>query len=147
MTETSVSPGPIVLWLSSRFENLELGQAVLEYVCRVRGIENDAEHWIGVALREALANAIKHGNRQDPTRRVMLSLGGTAEDLEIVVGDEGEGFETTAVADPLAPENQMKTSGRGIFYMKTFMDDVRFGRHEAGGMEIVLTKNLNAGKE
>src|ERR1035441_2554243 len=76
MTESPpASPGPIVLWLSSRYENLELGQAVLEYVCRLRGIENDAEHWIGVALREALANAIKHGNRQDPSRRVMLSLG------------------------------------------------------------------------
>ena len=80
MTESSpASPGPIVLWLSSRYENLELGQAVLEYVCRLRGIENDAEHWIGVALREALANAIKHGNRQDPARRVMLSLGGLRE--------------------------------------------------------------------
>jgi serine/threonine-protein kinase RsbW len=142
MTESSVSPGPIVLWLSSRYENLELGQAVLEYVCRLRGIENDAEHWIGVALREALANAIKHGNRQDPERRVMLSLGGSADDLEIVVGDEGEGFETAAVADPLAPENQMKTSGRGIFYMKTFMDDVTFSRGARGGTVLTMRKHL-----
>jgi serine/threonine-protein kinase RsbW len=145
MIESSApAPGPIVLWLSSRYENLELGQAVLEYVCRLRGIENDAEHWIGVALREALANAIKHGNRQDPSRRVMLSLGGSATDLEIVVGDEGEGFETTAVADPLAPENQMKTSGRGIFYMKTFMDDVTFSRGERGGTVLTMRKHIGS---
>lgn len=142
MTESSVSPGPIVLWLSSRYENLELSQAVLEYVCRMRGIENDAEHWIGVALREALANAIKHGNRQDPARRVMLTIGGPADDLEIVVGDEGEGFETSAIADPLAPENQMKTSGRGIFYMKTFMDDVTFSRGARGGTILTMRKHL-----
>src|ERR1017187_8087431 len=110
MTESSpASPGPIVLWLSSRYENLELGRAVLEYVCRLRGIENDAEPWIGVALREPLANAIKHATRLDPSRRVMLSLGGSAPNLAIVVGDEGEGFEAPTVAAPLAPENQMKT--------------------------------------
>ncbi len=137
-------PGPIVLWLSSRYENLELAQAVLEHVCRERGVETDAEHWMGVALREALANAIKHGNRQDPGKRVYLSLGGGARTLEIVVGDEGEGFEPSAVADPLAPENQMKTSGRGIFYMKTFMDEVTFSRGENGGTILSMRKNLDS---
>ncbi|HTS03662.1 MAG TPA: ATP-binding protein [Thermoanaerobaculia bacterium] len=136
-------PGPIVLWLSSRYENLELAQAVLEHVCRVRGIGTDAEHWMGVALREALANAIKHGNRQDPAKRVYLSLGGGADAIEILVGDEGEGFEASAVADPLAPENQMKTSGRGIFYMKTFMDEVTFARGENGGTLLSMKKNLD----
>ena len=137
-------PGPIILWLSSRYENLELAQAVLEHVCKERGIEADAEHWMGVALREALANAIKHGNRQDPAKRVYLSLGGGAKSLEIVVGDEGEGFEPAAVADPLAPENQMKTSGRGIFYMKTFMDEVTFSRGENGGTILSMRKNLDS---
>ena len=136
------SPGPIVLWLSSRYENLELAQAVLEHVCKVRGMGTDAEHWVGVALREALANAIKHGNRQDPAKRVYLSLGGGAHDIQIVVGDEGEGFEPSAVADPLAPENQMKTSGRGIFYMKTFMDEVNFSRGENGGTILSMRKKI-----
>jgi serine/threonine-protein kinase RsbW len=138
------TPGPIVLWLSSRYENLELAQAVLEHVCKVRGIGTDAEHWMGVALREALANAIKHGNRQDPAKRVYLSLGGAEDAIEIVVGDEGEGFEATAVADPLAPENQMKTSGRGIFYMKTFMDEVTFSRGENGGTILSMKKKLES---
>jgi serine/threonine-protein kinase RsbW len=138
------TPGPIVLWLSSRYENLELAQAVLEHMCKVRGIGTDAEHWVGVALREALANAIKHGNRQDPAKRVYLSLGGSENAIEIVVGDEGEGFEAAAVADPLAPENQMKTSGRGIFYMKTFMDEVTFSRGENGGTLLSMKKRLES---
>jgi serine/threonine-protein kinase RsbW len=69
------------------------------------------------------------------------------ETLEIRIRDEGPGFDPGTVGDPLAPENRLKTSGRGIFYMKTFMDDVRFERLEGGGMEIVLTKNLSAWKE
>jgi serine/threonine-protein kinase RsbW len=137
-------PGPIVLWLSSRYENLELAQAVLEHVCKARGVETDAEHWMGVALREALANAIKHGNQQDPAKRVYLSLGGAPNTLEIVVGDEGAGFEPTTVADPLAPENQMKTSGRGIFYMKTFMDEVTYSRGENGGTILSMKKKLDS---
>ena len=137
-------PGPIVLWLSSRYENLELAQAVLEHVCKERGIEADAEHWMGVALREALANAIKHGNRGNPDKRVYLSIGGEGDELKIVVGDEGDGFEPDAIADPLAPENQLKTSGRGIFYMKTFMDDITFTRGQSGGTVLTMRKNLKA---
>jgi serine/threonine-protein kinase RsbW len=67
-----------------------------------------------------------------------------ADTLAISIRDEGPGFDPEAVADPLAPENRLKTSGRGIFYMRTFMDYVRFQRHPAGGMEIVLKKNLGA---
>jgi|SRR5450631_565697 len=139
---TEISPGPIVLWLASRYENLELAQAVLDHVCHHRGIGGDTEHWIGVALREAVANAIKHGNRQDAKKRVYLALGGEGNTLTITVGDEGEGFEPAAVADPLAPENQLKTSGRGIFYMKTFMDDVSFSRGESGGTILAMKKVL-----
>ncbi len=141
---TDFSPGPIVLWLASRYENLELAEAVLLHACRQRGLAGENEHWIGVALREALANAIKHGNRGNPDKRVYLSIGGDGDELKIVVGDEGDGFEPDAVADPLAPENQLKTSGRGIFYMKTFMDDITFSRGETGGTVLTMSKNLKA---
>ena len=135
------------LAIGSRFENIELVQIVLKDSLERLGLDEDTLYWVDIAVREAVANAIKHGNRQDPAKRVYLSLAGGAEAIEIVVGDEGQGFEATAVADPLAPENQMKTSGRGIFYMKTFMDEVRFERAEGGGMEIFLTKNLASGTE
>ena len=67
--------------------------------------------------------------------------------LRIRIRDEGTGFDPGKVVDPLAPENRFKTSGRGIFYMKTFMDEVRFSLADGGGMEIVLTKDLTQGKQ
>ena len=135
------------LAIGSRFENIELVQVVLRDCLERLGMEEDTRHWVDVAVREALANAIKHGNRQDTSKRIHLEMNVVGENLQISIRDEGEGFDPTAVDDPLAPENRLKTSGRGIFYMKTFMDDVRFRRVEGGGMEIVLTKNLGSGKE
>jgi serine/threonine-protein kinase RsbW len=137
----------VVLWLSSRYENIELAMAALEDVSRHAGIESDMEHWIGMALREAVANAIKHGNRQDPDKRVMVSFTVKEEEIIIAVGDEGPGFDSSAIADPLAPENQLRPSGRGIFYMKTFMDHVGFAPGGAGGGTIVtMIKNLKTKK-
>jgi serine/threonine-protein kinase RsbW len=140
---TAASPGPIVLWVSSRYENIELAQAALAHVCRQRGIDADMEHWIGMALREAVANAVKHGNRLDPDKRVLVKFDGVGNDLRIEVGDEGTGFDPERISDPLAPENQLKTSGRGIFYIRTFMDDVAFSRGEGGGTVLTMHKDLS----
>src|SRR5512138_757118 len=137
-TPSSNDAGPIRMSLSSRFENIELAQHLCGKLLEGREVSEETRHWLLMALREALANAIKHGNRQDLSKRIHL---------EISIRDEGEGFDPAAVEDPLAPENRLKTSGRGIFYMKTFMDDVRFRKADGGGMEIVLTKDLNQGKE
>jgi serine/threonine-protein kinase RsbW len=149
MTTTSSSndAGPIRMSLSSRFENIELAQHLCGKLLEGREVTEETKHWLLMALREALANAIKHGNRQDLSKRIHLEMDVVGQDLQISIRDEGAGFDPTAVEDPLAPENRLKTSGRGIFYMKTFMDDVRFRKLEGGGMEIVLTKNLSSGKE
>lgn len=110
-------------------------------------MNEETTHWILMALREALANAIKHGNAQDLAKRVHLEMDVTDHTLTIRIQDEGAGFDPEGVVDPLAPENRLKTTGRGIFYMKTFMDEVRFRLAEGGGMEIVLTKDLTQGKQ
>jgi serine/threonine-protein kinase RsbW len=110
-------------------------------------VPEETRHWILMAVREAVANAIKHGNGQDLSKHVHLEMDVVADTLVISIRDEGGGFDPSRVEDPLAPENRLKTSGRGIFYMKTFMDDVRFRRHASGGMEIVLKKKLGAIKE
>jgi serine/threonine-protein kinase RsbW len=133
--------------ISSRFENIELAQHLCGKLLEGREVSEETRHWLLMALREALANAIKHGNRQDLSKRIHLEMDVVGQNLKISIRDEGEGFDPGAVEDPLAPENRLKTSGRGIFYMKTFMDDVRFRKLEGGGMEIILTKNLSAGKE
>jgi serine/threonine-protein kinase RsbW len=149
MTKTPPShdAGPIRMSLSSRFENIELAQHLCGKLLEGREVSEETKHWLLMALREALANAIKHGNRQDVSKRIHVEMDVVGGNLQISIRDEGEGFDPAAVEDPLAPENRLKTSGRGIFYMKTFMDDVRFRKLDGGGMEIVLTKNLGSGKE
>lgn len=133
--------------LSSRFENIEMAQHLCGKLLEGREVADETRHWILMALREALANAIKHGNQQNAGKRVDVEMEVVSDTLRIRIRDEGAGFDPGTVADPLAPENRLKTSGRGIFYMKTFMDDIRFRRTDAGGMEITLTKNLGGLKK
>lgn len=133
--------------LSSRFENIEMAQQLCGKLLDGEPLTEETRHWISMALREALANAIKHGNAQDRGKRVHLEMDVTNRVLRIRIRDEGAGFDPEKVEDPLAPENRFKTSGRGIFYMRTFMDEVRFERAEGGGMEIFLMKNLASGTE
>jgi serine/threonine-protein kinase RsbW len=143
----SEKAGPIRMSLSSRFENIEMAQHLCAKLIAGYDLPEETKHWILMALREALANAIKHGNAQDMGKRVHLEMEVADDTLHIRVRDEGTGFDPSAVADPLAPENRLKTSGRGIFYMKTFMDDVAFRQMDGGGMEIVLNKKLLGPKQ
>ncbi len=139
--------GPVRMSLSSRFENIEMAQHLCGKLLEGWELNEETTHWILMALREALANAIKHGNGLDMAKRVHLEMDVKDHTLRIRIRDEGTGFDPAMVMDPLAPENRFKTSGRGIFYMKTFMDEVRFSRVDGGGMEIVLTKDLTQGKQ
>src|SRR6187399_2734052 len=115
---TSSAARELHLTIASRFENIELVQTVVDDALRERGVADDTRHWVGLALREAVANAIKHGNRQDPEKQVEIEASVDPERLELRILDEGGGFDPGAVADPLAPENRFRASGRGIFYMK-----------------------------
>jgi serine/threonine-protein kinase RsbW len=130
------------LTLSSRFENIELVQAAIDEAVAGRGVDEDVRHWIGLAVREAVANAIKHGNRLDPGKRVDVAVEVSEGTVEIRVSDEGEGFEPEEVRDPLAPENLMRTNGRGIFYMRRFMDEVSYDFGPAGGTIVTLRKRI-----
>jgi serine/threonine-protein kinase RsbW len=135
----------VEITISSRFENIELVQVIAEHVCENAGVDEDGSHWIGMAVREAVANAIKHGNKLDAKKKVFATFQLTGPELEITVKDQGEGFDPTAVSDPLNPQNLMKTSGRGIFYMKTFMDQVNYSFLPGGGTSLMMTKNLSKG--
>jgi serine/threonine-protein kinase RsbW len=147
VSSLTTESGPIRMSLSSRFENIEMAQHLCGKLLEGRGLPDETRHWILMALREALANAIKHGNGRDLAKRVHLEMNVVDGWLQIRIRDEGAGFDPSKVEDPLAPENRLKTSGRGIFYMKTFMDDVRFSRAEGGGMELILRKNLEVVRE
>ena len=135
----------IEITISSRFENIELVQVIAEHLCENAGVDDDGSHWIGMAVREAVANAIKHGNKLDVRKKVQATFLLSGLELEITISDVGAGFDPEKVSDPLNPQNLMKTSGRGIFYMKTFMDQVHYSFNAGGGTSLVMTKNLAKG--
>lgn len=132
----------IEIIISSRFENIELMQVIAEHLCENAGLDDDGSHWVGMAVREAVANAIKHGNRLDVRKKVYAVFDLRGPMLAIRILDEGEGFDPSKVSDPLNPQNIMKTSGRGIFYMKTFMDNIDYTFTPGRGTELKMTKNL-----
>lgn len=132
------------LAIGSRFENIELVQVVLDDSLKGLAFDDDARYWIGIAVREAVANAIKHGNRQDPAKQVEVHLLVDRDDVVIEVGDEGEGFDPSAVGDPVNPENLLKPDGRGIFYMKKFMDRIHYTFRPEGGTVVTLRKRIVA---
>jgi serine/threonine-protein kinase RsbW len=130
----------------SAFDMLDFVQLVSDHLCKRIGFDEDSLHWVGVAVRESVINAIKHGNQNDARKMVhveFVSSGGhETSELVIAVRDEGEGFDPASIADPLAPENMLKSSGRGIFLMRNFMDDVSLRRMPEGGMEVRMVKKL-----
>jgi serine/threonine-protein kinase RsbW len=136
------------LRIHSAFEMLDLVQLVSDHVSHMAGLDDDSIHWVGVAVRESVINAIKHGNRLDEGKLVTIEFAFVPPDrptqLIVSVIDQGEGFEEDVVADPLAPENLLKSSGRGIFFMRSFMDDVVLRKVPEGGMEVRMMKKLGA---
>ena len=131
------------LTVASHFENIELVQLVLDDVLARSGVDEEGRHWVSVAIREALANAIKHGNQQDPRKSVQVEMALEPEQVSITVRDQGNGFDPATLEDPLAPENLLKPTGRGVFYMRRLMDAVEFRpRSDKIGMEVLLKKNL-----
>lgn len=139
--------GTVRLQLHSNFDMLDLVQAVSDRLSLLGGFDEDSIHWIGVAVRESVINAMKHGNRADLQKLVTVEFifapVHTPSELVVRVLDQGEGFDPEEIADPLAPENLLKASGRGIFFMRSFMDDVTIQRGAEGGMEVRMVKKLS----
>jgi serine/threonine-protein kinase RsbW len=130
------------LVLASRFENIEVAERALVDLCHRAGCAEDEEYWLVTALREAVANAVRHGNQQDPGRVVKVAYEIVNSTVTIRVEDEGEGFDPADIPDPTDPENLLRPSGRGIFYMRQFMDRVDFDSTPAGGTAVVMVKEL-----
>jgi len=132
--------------LPSSFELLDLVQILSDRVSGLAGLDEDATHWVSVAVRESVINAIKHGNREDRKKQVtvefLLTPRGQPQEFVVQVLDEGAGFDPDVIANPLDPENVLKSSGRGIFFMRSFMDDVSIARRPEGGMAVRMSKKL-----
>jgi serine/threonine-protein kinase RsbW len=143
MTKTS-EDRTVKLDLASRFEMVDVVQTVLVQVCQLVGFDEESVHYLSVAVRESVVNAIRHGNRQDEKKRVFVRLTIHRRALEVEVRDEGVGFNPEAVPDPLAPENLLKAYGRGIFFMRQFMDEVTHSFPARGGTVVRMVKRIPA---
>ncbi len=127
--------------MESTLESVNKAEEMVGQLAKQAGFDDDVRDGIAMAVREAMINAVLHGNAYDPGKRVNLTLEQNGRELIVTIGDEGKGLEPEEVPDPLAPENLMKQSGRGIFLIRAFMDEVRFRKLEPG-TEITLIKRI-----
>lgn len=128
------------LSLPSRIDTVAAAAAaVAEFVGR-SGVSDDAAFGIDMAVREAVTNAVLHGNRQADDKVVEITLKSSPDAVEIIVHDQGPGFNPEEVPDPTAQENILKTSGRGIFFMRSFMDEVVWLIRPGGGTTVRMLK-------
>ncbi len=130
------------LVLGSRFENIELAERTLLDLVAQTGCGDEEEYWIVTALREAVANAVRHGNREIPERKVRIDYTLLGCTVTIRVEDEGDGFDPDQIPDPTAEDNLLRPNGRGIFYMRQFMNRVEFDRTAGGGTAVVMVREL-----
>jgi serine/threonine-protein kinase RsbW len=125
--------------LESTLASVNKAEQAATEVAAKSGFDEDECGRIAMAVREATVNAVLHGNRYDPTKRVTVSFESTPETLTVAVRDEGPGLDPATLPNPLAPENLLRQSGRGIFLIRAFMDEIRF-RDMAPGTEITMIK-------
>ncbi len=135
------APQRVSYRMESTLESVNKAEAMSEQIASQAGFDEDTRGGISMAVREAMINAVLHGNAYDPTKSVNLTFEQNEGELIITITDQGKGLDPAEVPDPLAPENLMKQSGRGIFLMRAFMDEVRFRKLDPG-TEITLIKRL-----
>ncbi len=135
-----MSENRVTYTLDSTLETVNKAEGEARWVANGAGFDEDSVEQIAMAVREAAVNAVLHGNHYSPDKKVGLAFETTPGSLIITIRDQGNGLEESNLPDPLAPENLLKTSGRGIFLMRSFMDEVRI-RKANPGTEITLIKH------
>jgi serine/threonine-protein kinase RsbW len=131
--------------LDTHVESVNLAEEMCLRVAEAVGFNEDECYRIGMSVREGVINAFHYGNQEKPNKKIHLALDLTQEKMIIHVMDEGKGFKLTDVPDPLAEENLLSTSGRGIFLMKAFMDEFDVVAGRTGGAEIIMSKKIPQG--
>jgi len=131
----------ITYTLDSSLDSVNKVEQAAEQMARKAGVDEDEIFRISMAVREAAVNAVLHGNAYDPDKRMTASFEYTGSALVIRITDEGKGLDPATLPDPLAPENLLRGSGRGIFLIRSFMDEVHF-RQLHPGTELTLIKHL-----
>ncbi len=128
------------LTLPSRIESVDQAAREAEQFAQSAGLDEEFRSAIDMAVRESVANAVKHGNKFDETKQVEIKFSQLPEGFEVVVRDFGPGFDVDDVPDPTNPDNLLKASGRGILFMRAFMDEVEWSNHTGGGLVVKMLK-------
>ena len=128
----------------STLDSVDIAEGAIIQAAEDAGFDEDTRHQISMAARECLVNAVVHGNRYNRNKMVHLSV--TAENgrFTIKIKDQGEGFQRSEVPDPLHEENVLRHSGRGLFLMEAFMDEMKVQQASPSGTEVTLVKNLDS---
>jgi serine/threonine-protein kinase RsbW len=129
-------------FLESTLESVDRAEELVVDAAKKAGIEEDDALSLGMAVRECAVNAVVHGNRYNVNKKVHLTIARSPVQLIIRIADEGEGFELSDLPDPLAEENLLRHSGRGIFIIRAFTDDFDVQRLSPAGTEVTLRKNV-----
>jgi serine/threonine-protein kinase RsbW len=136
-----------ILAIGSHVEDIELAQAVVEETLAGMDLSGDDAYAVGMAVREAVANAVRHGNQGDPEKRVVVTFGLNGREVVVRVEDQGNGFDPKAIPDPRKIDNLMRPNGRGMLFMRKFMDRIEYTFGANGGTTVTLRKRLrNASK-
>ncbi|HEY1256992.1 MAG TPA: ATP-binding protein [Terracidiphilus sp.] len=138
---SEIKPQRLHLTLQSTNGSVDEIEAAAEKLAAESGLDEDERFHVSIAAREAAVNAVLHGNEYDPDKRVAAGFENTGAALVITIADQGKGLDPETIPDPLAPENLLRGSGRGIFLMRSFMDEVHF-RQLHPGLELTLVKHL-----
>ena len=126
--------------LETLLDSVDLAEEIALRIADAAGFDEEDCHKIGMAVREGVINAYNYGNQQERSKKIFLTVELHPDKMVVRVLDQGPGFEITEVPDPLAEENLLRTSGRGLFLMRAFMDEFAVQRGPAGGAELVMAK-------
>lgn len=133
------------LTVPSRIEELETVQRFAASTCQALGLDEDLAYWIELSINESAINAIRHGNDLDASKHVSMRISSDGNTVEIIVEDEGPGFQLSEVPDPTDAENLLKPGGRGILIIQSFMDTVELSHVEGVGSQLRMVKLVKDG--
>jgi serine/threonine-protein kinase RsbW len=136
------APRSFELTVPSRLEVLESVQSLVTEAAREYRLSDDFAYWMELTICESMINAIRHGNRCDPSKTVHLKISLNGAQIEIIVEDQGTGFSLTDLADPTETKNLLKPSGRGVLIIRSFMDEVELSECAGGGSRLRMLKRL-----
>jgi len=128
--------------LETALESVDLAENIVKRISEAAGFSHEETEKIAMAVREGVINAYNYGNRQDTRKKIGLLVEFDPKKMTVHVRDEGAGFDLKEIPDPLAEDNLLRTSGRGLFLIRAFMDDFAVQRRPSGGAELVMSKKL-----